>query len=74
MTQTRWRKIKSALFVGFCILSVVAALIPLFLIFFFVVGQGIRSLSWDFFTKMPKPVGESGGGMDNVIMGNLMLT
>ena len=74
MTKTRWRKIKSACFVGFCILSVTLALIPLFLIFFFVVGQGIRSLNVDFFIRMPKPVGETGGGMANAIVGTLILT
>ena len=74
MTKMRWRKIKSACFVGFCILSVTLALIPLFLIFFFVVGQGIRSLNVDFFIKMPRPVGETGGGMANAIVGTLILT
>jgi phosphate transport system permease protein len=50
------------------------ALVPLAFVLFFVVSEGIQSLSVDFFTKMPKPVGESGGGMANAIVGTLMVT
>jgi phosphate transport system permease protein len=74
MIGTSARKTISSLFVGFCAASVVAALIPLALVLFFVVGQGIRSLNIDFFTQMPKPVGELGGGMVNAIVGTLMLS
>jgi len=35
--------------------------------------HGIRSLNWNFFTQLPKPVGESGGGMANAIVGTLKL-
>jgi phosphate transport system permease protein len=74
MTYTSWRRFKSLVFVGFCVLSVVAALVPLALILFFVVSQGIQALNWDFFIHMPKPVGEIGGGMANAILGSLMVT
>src|SRR5207253_9645092 len=62
------------LFVVFCGASVVVALIPLALILFFVLSQGIRALNVAFITQMPKPVGELGGGMANSIVGTLMLT
>ena len=68
------RKILSSLFVGACALSVVLALIPLSFILFFVVSQGIQSLNLDFFIHDPRPVGETGGGMRNAIVGTLMLT
>jgi phosphate transport system permease protein len=68
------RKAVSSLFVGFCALSVLVALVPLALILFFVVAQGIQALNFDFFTQMPKPVGEPGGGMANAIVGTLILT
>ncbi len=74
MMGTRGRKIISSLFVGFCAVSVAVALIPLALVLFFVIGQGIRSINLDFFTQMPKPVGEAGGGMVNAIVGTLMLS
>jgi phosphate transport system permease protein len=45
----------------------------LFLILGYLLMHGGTSLSWDFFTKLPKPVGESGGGMANAIVGSLKL-
>jgi phosphate transport system permease protein len=68
------RKLKSHLIVALCAASVVVALIPLGLIFFFVIAQGISSLNWAFFTRMPVPVGELGGGMANAIVGTLTVT
>jgi phosphate ABC transporter, permease protein PstA len=73
VNQLARRKLLSGFVVGLCALAVVAALIPLALILFYVVEQGFSSLNWDFFTKMPKPVGETGGGMANAILGTLML-
>jgi phosphate transport system permease protein len=72
--STAGRKMLSSLFVGFCALSVLMALIPLVFILFFVVSEGISAVNLDFFTKMPKPVGEAGGGMANAIVGTLILT
>jgi phosphate transport system permease protein len=68
------RKVLSALFVGACGLSVVLALIPLAFVLFFVVSQGIQALNLDFFLNDPRPVGETGGGMANAIVGTLILT
>ena len=73
MTQSARRKHFSNFIVFLCAASVVVALIPLAFVLFYVVQQGFSSLSWDFFTKMPKPVGERGGGMANAIVGTLML-
>jgi len=58
------------------ILTGVCALITLGILFFilgYVTFHGVSSLSWDFFTKLPKPVGESGGGMANAIVGTFKL-
>jgi phosphate transport system permease protein len=71
---TIWRKLLSSLFVGFCGLSVLVALVPLAFILFYVINEGVSSLNFDFFTKMPKPVGETGGGMANAIVGTLIVT
>ena len=68
------RKLMSALFVGFCGLSVAVALVPLAFILFFVIKEGIQALDLNFFTHMPSPVGETGGGMANAIVGTLILT
>jgi len=74
MRSTRVRKLISSLFVAFCALSVIVALIPLALVLFFVVSQGLQSVNLAFFTNMPKPVGEVGGGMANAIVGTLILS
>jgi len=70
---TRRRKLISSVFVAFCAGSVLLALVPLGFVLFFVVSQGIQSLNVAFFTHMPTPVGEAGGGMANSIVGSLIL-
>ena len=72
MTTFR-RKIVSSLFVAFCTASVLLALVPLAFVLFFVVSRGFQSLNLAFFTSMPRPVGEVGGGMANAIVGSLIL-
>ncbi len=73
MRGVMWRKSVSGLFVAFCAASVLLALVPLAFILFFVVSQGIQALNLEFFTNMPTPVGEAGGGMGNAIVGTLIL-
>lgn len=73
MTQSGRRRLQSKIVVFLCGLAVLVALVPLAFIFFYVIKQGFSSLNWDFFTKMPKPVGETGGGMANAIVGSLIL-
>jgi phosphate transport system permease protein len=73
VTRPGRRRFVSSVVVVLCGAAVVIALIPLAFIFFYVIRQGFTSLNWDFFTKLPKPVGESGGGMANAIVGTLML-
>jgi phosphate transport system permease protein len=73
MTSTRARKALSSVVVALCAAAVGIALVPLAFVFFYVIQQGFSSLNWDFFTKMPKPVGETGGGMANSIVGTLIL-
>ena len=73
MNLTARRKFLSGLVVFLCGAAVAMALVPLFLVFAYVLQKGFSSLNWDFFTKMPKPVGESGGGMANAMLGTLYL-
>ncbi len=71
--KDRRRRVVSAVMVGLSVGAVAAALIPVALILFFVVAKGIGSINWAFFTHMPKPVGEEGGGMANAILGSLTM-
>ncbi len=73
MSYARRRKIVSAIAESLCAVTVILALLPLAMILFYVVKQGFTSLNWAFFTQMPKPVGEAGGGMANAIVGTLIL-
>jgi len=67
------RSIKNA---GMMILMGVATLLvltPLILIFFHIVKEGAGAINLDFFTQIPNPPGESGGGMANGLVGSAIL-
>ncbi len=68
-----WRKSKNVIMTSLSILSGVVVILPLILIFYYALAQGISALNLDFFTKMPKPVGEPGGGMANALVGTAIL-
>ncbi|WP_437784995.1 phosphate ABC transporter permease PstA [Sorangium sp. So ce1097] len=69
----RLRRARGIFFEGLCVASAVVVLVPLFLIFIYVVSKGLSGLSVDFFTQLPKPVGEEGSGMGNAVVGTLLL-
>ena len=68
-----WRKIKSTLASGIAFVSALLVIAPLGLVFFHLLVNGAGSVNWDFFTKLPAPVGALGGGMVNAIVGSLEL-
>jgi phosphate transport system permease protein len=63
----------SGAMIGLTYLAAILATLPLLLILGHLVKKGASSLSLSFFTSMPKPVGEQGGGMANAIIGTLIL-
>ncbi len=68
-----WRKSLNVFMLsltGLCALLTVSAL---FFILGYLVWNGGKDLSWNFFTHLPAPVGEKGGGMANAIVGSLKL-
>ena len=69
----QWRKIKNGFMQSLAFVCAVLVILPLLLVFFHLVSQGASSINWDFFTKLPKPVGEVGGGMANAILGTFIL-
>jgi len=68
-----WRKLQNASVTGITTLCALVTLVPLFWILYYVTSQGIRSVNVAFFTQLPKPVGEPGGGMANAILGSGIL-
>ena len=69
----RRHKAVNVVMVGLTFTSAILATLPLLFILFYLLKQGASSLSPGFFTAMPKPVGEAGGGMANAIVGTLIL-
>ncbi len=72
-SNLRKRKFVNSLMIGLCAFAGVITILPLLYIFFYTTKSGISSLNLDFFTQLPKPVGETGGGMANAITGSLIL-
>ncbi|CAN5901900.1 phosphate ABC transporter permease PstA [soil metagenome] len=73
MNRRSLRRLVSNAMVGLMVVAVVVALLPLFFILLDLVVRGAGSLSVDFFTKMPAPAGESGGGVAHAIVGTLII-
>jgi phosphate transport system permease protein len=69
----RLRKAKSMAVTAVLIVCALAVIAPLFLVIYFLVVQGWSSLDLNFFTQLPKPTGELGGGMANAIVGTITL-
>src|SRR5271154_5259619 len=67
------RRIIDHVMTGAAVLTVILVLVPLFAIFAYLVYRGIGSINWAFLTQTPKPVGESGGGMANAIVGSAFI-
>jgi len=71
--QDRRRRLANGLMWGFAIFATIIALIPLGMLLSYVVMKGAPALNLEFFTQLPKPVGEVGGGMIHAFVGSLVL-
>jgi phosphate transport system permease protein len=69
----RSRHAKSSMMLAMTYAAAVIATLPLLFIIFHLLRQGATFIRPSFFTEMPKPVGEAGGGMANAIVGTLIL-
>ena len=67
------RKVTNHFFTGLAAGLSVVVVGTLVAIFAYLVIRGAGSLNWDFLTKIPKPVGENGGGMANAMVGTAMI-
>ena len=67
------RKVVNQLLLGALFLAALSAVAPLVNIFIFVIRKGAPALTWEFLTSLPQPVGETGGGMGNAILGTIIL-
>ena len=67
------RKATNVVMLSLSFISAGVTIIPLILVFYYTISKGISNLNINFFTKLPTPIGESGGGMVNAIVGTLIL-
>ncbi len=65
-----WRSSANHAATALAIVSTILVVAPLVAIFGYLLFKGASSLNWAFFTQIPKPVGEVGGGMANAILGS----
>ena len=71
--RTARRKAISSFMLGLTGLCTIITVSALFFILGYLLLNGFRSLDWGFFTKLPLPPGENGGGMANAIVGSLVM-
>jgi len=71
--QIAHRNKKNKAFKGIIIAGTIISTLPLLLILFYIFKQGITAINWDFFTNLPKPVGETGGGVANALVGSILI-
>jgi len=68
-----WRNFKNVLMQVITSVCAILVVTPLILVFYHLTKLGFSSINWAFFTQLPKPVGEVGGGMGNAIVGTFIL-
>jgi phosphate transport system permease protein len=69
-SRLRWRKFVSGFMLTMTGVCAMISVSVLFFILGYLLYHGGTSISWNFFTKLPAPVGETGGGMANAIVGS----
>ncbi len=73
MNQFKLRKLRNKLFIASLSIAAIVCLTPLIMVTSFMLQKGASSLDLDFFTKLPVPVGETGGGMLHAIIGTVYM-
>ncbi len=69
----QYRLGKSKFFKGLIIFLSVLCTVPLFIILIYILKEGFSKINWHFLVNMPKPVGETGGGIANALVGSLLI-
>jgi phosphate transport system permease protein len=73
LDRTARRKITNVVMLGLTTLATLSSISVLFFVLGYLLFKGGSSVNWAFFTELPKPVGEAGGGMANAIVGSAKL-
>jgi phosphate ABC transporter, permease protein PstA len=71
--HVKYRVGKSKLAQGIIVFLAFVITLPLIFIILYIFEKGITKINWDFITKIPKPVGEAGGGIVNALVGSILI-
>jgi len=71
--KVKYRVGKSKFIQGLIIFLAFLVTLPLLAIILYIFKEGITKINWTFLTKMPKPVGEIGGGIANALIGSVLI-
>jgi phosphate transport system permease protein len=72
-TSLKFRIGKSGAFQALVIALSVACIMPLLAILYYIIKAGVKRINWHFFIGLPKPVGETGGGIANALVGSILI-
>ena len=67
------RNTKSAIFKGIIVFFAFLITVPLIVVLGYIIKQGIFQVNWHFLTSVPAPVGETGGGIINALVGSFIM-
>jgi phosphate transport system permease protein len=73
VTSLGWRRFKDRFMTLLCALGLLVAIVPLASVLWLVISKGVAGLNLAFWTRLPAPVGEVGGGVGNAIVGTLYI-
>ncbi|HXB43037.1 MAG TPA: phosphate ABC transporter permease PstA [Puia sp.] len=72
-SSVKYRIGKSKAFQALTVILAFACVVPLIYILIFIIQAGVTKINWHFLTNIPKPVGETGGGIVNALLGTLII-
>jgi phosphate transport system permease protein len=67
------RNTKSILFKSLIVFLAFVITIPLIIVLLYIIKQGVTQVNWHFLTNIPAPVGETGGGISNALLGTFII-
>jgi phosphate transport system permease protein len=67
------RNAKSAIFKGTIVFLAFVITLPLIVVLLYIIKKGITQVNWHFLTNIPAPVGETGGGIVNALVGSIII-
>lgn len=67
------RNVKSSLFKGVVVFLAFVITVPLIIVLLYIIKQGVTQVNWHFLVNVPAPVGETGGGISNALVGSIII-